>query len=136
MDVSVCLNILKLVKSIFQYCDLISWFVDKEVNVDNVFELLVDQCGFDPSLWYELARYLKVPHEERRQIEAKRDDCIKLEDALCYWITNTDQPSWAELVEAVKKCKMTDVATKMRETLHIDWGNWYSYLLWSYLIIW
>ena len=63
---------------------------------------------------------MQVPHEERRQIEAKKNDRIKLEDALCYWITNTDQPSWAELVKAVEKSEMTDVAIKMREALHID----------------
>ena len=95
--------------------------IDAELNVDTAFDLLVNKCTFEPSLYWEsLAQSLHVPRAERKKIKQSRIDQynLALEDCLDYWIDNTRQPTWEELVDAVKKCK-EDVAFRMRKALQL-----------------
>ena len=82
----------------------------------------MNHCKFESSLYWEsLAQSLLIPRAERNKIKQSRIDQynLALEDCLDYWIDHTDQPTWEELVKAVKKCK-EDVAFKMRKTLQLE----------------
>ena len=103
-------------------CTFLSFSIDAELNVDTAFDLLVNQCTFESSLYWEsLAQFLHVPRAERKKIKQSRIDQynLALEDCLDYWIENhTSQPTWEELVDAVEKCK-EDIAFKMRKALQL-----------------
>ena len=102
-------------------CAFLLFSIDVELNVDTAFDLLVNQCKFESSLYWEsLAQSLHVPCAERKKIKQSRIDQynLVLEDCLDYWIDYTDQPTWEELVKAVEKYK-ADVAFKMRKALQL-----------------
>ena len=103
-------------------CTFLFFSIDAELNADTAFDLLVNQCKFEPSLYWEsLAQFLNVPRAERKKIKQSRNNQynLVLEDCLEYWINNhTSQPTWEELVDAVEKCK-EDVAFKMRKALQL-----------------
>ena len=105
----------------FYFCTFLLFSIDTELNVDSAFDLLVNQCKFEPSLYWEsLAQFLHVPRAERKKINQTRNNQynLVLEDCLEYWINHTRQQTWEELVDAVEKCK-EDVAFKMRKALKL-----------------
>ena len=48
-----------------------------------------------------------------------QDYHFALEEGLQWWITNSTEPSWEELISAVKDCGDKDIAIEMRSLLDI-----------------
>ena len=49
-----------------------------------------------------------------------QDYQFALEEALQWWITNSTDPSWENLISAVENCGDKDVATKLKQQLNIN----------------
>ena len=85
------------------------------------------ECGFQVfSHWETLAQFLHMSLDERRRLRESgrisENYNLILEEALDWWITHTSQPSWEELVRAVKNCGERNTAYKMREKLELEGG--------------
>ena len=81
---------------------------------------LLDKSGFVvEDKWTKLTRLLDVSLEERRRLKtmasSDQDYHFALEEGLQWWITNSTNPSWEELISAVENCGDKDVAAIMRE---------------------
>ena len=91
--------------------------------------------------WTELTSLLGVSLEERRRFKtmasSDEDYHFALEEGLQWWITNSTDPSWEELIPAVEDCGNKDVAAVMRRQLDIkDEGMFIQliHILISYLL--
>ena len=85
---------------------------------------LLDKSGFVvKDKWTKLTRLLDVSLEERRRLKtmasSDQDYDFALEEGLQWWITNSTDPSWDELISAVEKCGDKNIASIMRRQLHI-----------------
>ena len=87
----------------------------------NAVQFLIDNGFIIKDKWIELITLLRVSLEERERLEtmasSNQNFHHALEEGLQWWITNTTDPSWEELISAVENCGDKDVATKMREQL-------------------
>ena len=98
-------------------------FISIELTPTNAVQFLVDN-GFNiKDKWIELITLLRVSLEERERLEtmASRDQDFHevLKEGLQWWITNSADPSWKELISAVENCGDKDVATNMRKQIEI-----------------
>ena len=94
----------------------------------NVLRLLVRSGFCVKDKWTELTSLLGVSLEERRRLKtmasSDQDYHFALEEGLQWWITNSTDPSWKELISAVENCGDKDIAVIMRRQLDImDEGN-------------
>ena len=83
---------------------------------------LLRECGFNfKSKWSLLISILNVPLEKMEKIRAiiEEDEVYEyaLEIALEWWINNTSEASWKELVSMVYRCGETDTADDMMKRL-------------------
>ena len=49
-----------------------------------------------------------------------QDYHFALEEGLQWWITNSTDPSWENLISAVEDCGDKDIATKLKQLLNIN----------------
>ena len=80
------------------------------------------ECGFNfKSKWSSLTSILNVPLEKREKMRAiiEEDEAYEhaLEIALDWWIKNTSEASWKELISAVYMCGENDTVDAMRKKL-------------------
>ena len=89
---------------------------------------LLYECGFNfKSKWNLLTSFLNVPVE----LKGKMTAIIKeyqtydyaIEIALDWWIKNTSESSWKELISSVDRCGEKDTADTMKKKLSED-GNY------------
>ena len=89
----------------------------------NALRLLVKSGFCVKDKWTELTSLLGVSLEERRRFKtmasSDEDYHFALEEGLQWWITNSTDPSWEELIPAVEDCGNKDVAAVMRRQLDI-----------------
>ena len=107
----------------------------------NALRLLVKSGFVVKDKWTELTSLLGVSLEERRRFKtmasSDEDYHFALEEGLQWWITNSTDPSWEELIPAVEDCGNKDVAAVMRRQLDIkDEGMFIQliHVLISYLL--
>ena len=85
----------------------------------NALRLLVKSGFVVKDKWTELTILLGVSLEERRRLKtmasSDQDYHFALEEGLQWWITNSTDPSWEELISAVENCGDKDIAVIMRE---------------------
>ena len=90
----------------------------------NALRLLVKSGFVVKEKWTELISLLGVSLEERRRLKimasSDQDYHFALEEGLQWWITNSTDPSWEELILAVKNCRNKDIAVIMRRQLDIN----------------
>ena len=80
------------------------------------------ECRFDfKSKWSLLTSILNVPQEKTEKMRAiiEEDEAYEyaLEIALEWWINNTSEASWKELVPMIYMCGEIDTADEMRKKL-------------------
>ena len=89
---------------------------------------LLYECGFNfKSKWSLLTSFLSVPVE----LKGKMTAIIKeyqtydyaIEIALDWWIKNTSEASWKELISSVDRCGEKDAADTMKKKLSEE-GNY------------
>ena len=82
---------------------------------------MLHECGFNfKSKWSLLTNILNVPLEQREKIGAVIEDeayQYAVEIALDWWIKNTLESSWQELVSLVYSCGEKDAADAMKKRL-------------------
>ena len=83
---------------------------------------LLHECGFNfKSKWSLLANILNVPLEQNEKMRAviQEDEAYQyaVEIALDWWIKNTLESSWQELVSLVYRCGENDAANAMKKRL-------------------
>ena len=92
----------------------------------NVLRLLVKSGFVVKDKWTQFTSLLGVSLEERRRLKTMasidQDYHFALEEGLQWWITNSTDPSWEELISAVEDCGDKNVAVKMRRQLDIKEG--------------
>ena len=98
-----------------------------EITLDKAVILLSD-CGFNcKSNWNRLTNILNVPLEQKEKMRAiiKEDEAYEyaLQIALNWWIKNTSEASWKELISSVDRCGEKDTAQTMRNKLNEE-GNY------------
>ena len=87
---------------------------------------ILQQSGFNiPEKWNRLAGIIGISISERKRLreEAQKtqDYHFALEQALNFWISNTPQSSWEELLSAVQQCEANeDAVTTLRKLLDVD----------------
>ena len=85
----------------------------------NALRLLVKSGFVVKDKWTELTSLLGVSLEERRRLKtmasSDQDYHFALEEGLQWWVTNSTDPSWEELISAVENCGDKDIAVIMRE---------------------
>ena len=85
----------------------------------NALILLVKSGFVVKDKWTELTSLLGVSLEERRRLKtmasSDQDYHFVLEEGLQWWITNSTDPSWEELISAVENCGDKNIAVIMRE---------------------
>ena len=105
-------------------------FTSIELTSSNVLQLLIDSGFIIKDKWIELITLLRVPLEERERLEtmasSDQDFHHALEEGLQWWIDNSTDPSWEELISAVENCGDKDIATKMRKQVEIKEEGMYS----------
>ena len=84
--------------------------------------VLLYKSGFNfKSKWSLFTRVLNVPLEQMEKMRAiiKEDEIYEyaIEIALDWWIKNTSEASWKELILSVDMCGEKDAADTMRKTL-------------------
>ena len=84
--------------------------------------ILLSDCGFNfKSNWNRLTSILNVPLEQKEKMRAiiKEDEAYEyaIEIALDWWIKNTSEASWKELISSVVRCGEKDTAHAMRKKL-------------------
>ena len=94
----------------------------------NALRLLVKSGFVVKDKWIELTSLLGVSLEERKRLKttasSDQDYHFALEEGLQWWITNSTEPSWEELISAVEDCGNKGIAVIMRRQLDIkDDGN-------------
>ena len=80
------------------------------------------ECGFNfKSKWSSLTSILNVPLEKMVKMRAiiEEDEAYEyaLEIALEWWIKNTSEASWKELISVVYRCGENDTVDAMRKKL-------------------
>ena len=80
------------------------------------------ECGFNfKSKWSSLTSNLNVPLEKRERMRAiiEEDEAYEyaLEIALEWWIKNTSEASWKELISLVYMCGENDTVDAMMKKL-------------------
>ena len=80
------------------------------------------ECGFNfKSKWSSLTSILNVPLEKREKMRTiiEEDEAYEyaLEIALDWWIKNTSEASWKELISAVYRSGENDTVDAMRKKL-------------------
>ena len=90
----------------------------------NALRLLVKSGFVVKDKWTKLTSLLCVSLEERRRLKtmvsSDEDYHFALEEGLQWWITNSTDPSWEELISAIEDCGDKDIAVKMRRQLDIE----------------
>ena len=84
----------------------------------NALRLLVKSGFVVKDKWTELTSLLGVSLEEKRlkrMASSDQDYHFALKEGLQWWITNSTDPSWEELISAVENCGDKDIAVIMRE---------------------
>ena len=89
---------------------------------------LLYECGFNfKSKWSLLSSILNVPVEQKKEMRAiiKEDEAYEyaIEIALDWWIKNTSEASWKELISSVDRCGEKDTAHAMRKKLSQEGNN-------------
>ena len=92
---------------------------------------LLYECGFNfKSKWSLLSSFLNVPLELKGKMRAiiKEDEAYDyaIGIALDWWIKNTSEASWKELISSVDRCGEKDTADKMKTKLSEE-GNLLQY---------
>ena len=90
--------------------------------------ILLSDCGFNfKSNWNRLTSILNVPLEQKEKMRAiiKEDGACDyaIEIALEWWIKNTSEASWKELISSVYRCGEIDTADIMKKILSEE-GNY------------
>ena len=89
----------------------------------NALRLLVKSGFCVKDKWTELTSLLGVSLDERRRLKtmasSDQDYHFALEEGLQWWITNSTDPSWEELISSVESCGYKDIAVIMRRQLGI-----------------
>ena len=89
----------------------------------NALRLLVKSGFVVKDKWTKLTSLLGISLEERRRLKkmasCDQDYHFALEKGLQWWITNSTDPSWEELISAVENCGDKDIAAIMRRQLDI-----------------
>ena len=98
-----------------------------EITPGNAVILLSD-CGFNfKSNWNRLTSILNVPVEQKEKMRAiiKEDEAFEyaMEIALDWWIKNTSEASWKELISSVDRCGEKITADEMKNKLSEE-GNY------------
>ena len=80
------------------------------------------ECGFNfKSKWSSLTDILNVPLEKREKMRAiiEEEEAYEyaLEIALDWWIKNTPEASWKELISVVYRCGENDTGDLTRKKL-------------------
>ena len=80
------------------------------------------KCGLNfKSKWSLLTSILNVPVEQKEKMRAiiKEDEAYDyaIEIALDWWIKNTSEASWKELISSVDECGEKDTADAMRKKM-------------------
>ena len=98
----------------------------------NALRLLVKSGFVVKDKWTELTSLLGVSLEERKRLKtmasSDQDYHFALEEGLQWWITNSTEPSWKELISAVESCGDQDIATKLKQQLDITNEGTFQYL--------
>ena len=89
---------------------------------------LLYECGFSfKSKWSLLTSFLGVPVELKGKMTAVIKDYLTydyaIEIALDWWIKNTSEASWKELISLVDRCGEKDTADAMRKKLSQEGNN-------------
>ena len=89
---------------------------------------LLYDCGFNfKNNCNRLSSILNVPLEQKKEMRAiiKEDEAYEyaMEIALDWWIKNTSEASWKELISSVDRCGEKDTADAMRKKLNEE-GNY------------
>ena len=91
----------------------------------NALRLLVKSGFVVEDKWTKLTSLLGVSLQERRRLKAMassdQDYHFALEEGLQWWITNSAEPSWEELISAVENCGDKDIAIIIRRQLDIKY---------------
>ena len=102
-------------------------FILIELTSTNAVQFLIDNDFNIKDKWIELITLLRVSLEERERLQtmASSDQDIHhvLKEGLQWWITNTTDLSWEELISAVENCGDKNIATKMRGQLETKEGT-------------
>ena len=88
---------------------------------------LLYECGFNfKSKWSLLTTFLSVPLDLKGKMRAIINEDgtydYAMEIALDWWIKNTSEASWKELISSVDRCGEKDTAHAMRKKLSEE-GN-------------
>ena len=96
-----------------------------KIDIEQCFTTLVKSGFVVKDKWTELTSLLGVSLEERRRLKtmasSDQDYHFALEEGLQWWITNSTDPSWENLISAVEDCGDKDIATKLKR--HLDINN-------------
>ena len=102
----------------------VSLFTLIELTSSNALRLLVKSNFIVEEKWTKLTSLLGVSLDERRRLErmasSDQDYHFALEEALQWWITNSTDPSWENLISAVEDCGDKEIATKLKRQLDIN----------------
>ena len=86
---------------------------------NNALRLLVKSGFVVKDKWIELTSLLGVSLVERRRLKkmasSDQDYHFALEEGLQWWITNSIDPSWEELISAIENCGDKDIVVIVRE---------------------
>ena len=90
--------------------------------------VLLSDCGFNfKSNWSRLTSIMNVPVEVKGKMRAiiKEDGTYDyaIEIALDWWIKNTSEASWKELISSVDRCGEKDTAEAMKKQFSEE-GNY------------
>ena len=89
------------------------------MTASNALRLLVKSGFVVKDKWTQLTSLLGVSLEERRRLKtmasSDQDYHFALEEGLQWWIINSTDPSWEELISAVEICGDKNIAAIMRE---------------------
>ena len=85
----------------------------------NALTLLVKSGFVVKDKWTQLTSLLGISLEERRRLKTMasndQDYHFALEEGLQWWIINSIDPSWEELISTVESCGYKNIAVIMRE---------------------
>ena len=100
---------------------LLFLYLTTEITPGKAVSLLYE-CGFNfKSKWSLLGSILNVPVELKEKMRGiiKKDETYEyaIELALDWWIKNTSEASWKELISSVDRCGEKDTAHAMKKKL-------------------
>ena len=102
--------------------------------------VLLYKSGFNfKTKWSLFTSNLNVPLEQMEKMRAiiKEDEAYEyaIEIALDWWIKNTSEASWKELISSVDMCGEKDTADAMRKTLSEESKYFYIIISISCIVI-